>query len=492
MTQYKNDDDPFSFRISKLGYLKNKIEITNWDMITSNLVIKEIKLINKDPSHPHYISIHEKDIIILHIGDTKIKIMLLENKIYDVDIITTNSDPYLIYMIFVEYANLKSIITPLKKIINSIQNILHPIDIKESYDCYKIIAFIGSCFDVTNILLNIKPTAYLYNPLFNVVKTITIFIIDSNPELYINCIKLLYKIKNNKIVLPELYNQIITIDDTIIPYKYELLELITNEEFINNKSYIDTIKKYQYKYVELNTNHLFYKKSLTHTITAPVIRRIMTEVTSLQSILPATENNIVAIRLYENACNLLTFIISGPVNTPYEYGLFEFCMLIPNDYPRNPPQLLLNTTNNNTIRFNPNIYNSGMVCLSLLNTWGGSSEESWNPENSTIYQIILSIQSLILNEEPYYNEPGFEFKRNTIKGKKASELYNTDVYINNLRYAILNHMDNPPVGFEDFCKIYFEYNLPKIINSLENTKYISKDSDVFQELHKCFCKKLQK
>jgi ubiquitin-protein ligase len=493
MTHYENDDDPFSFSISKSGYLQNKVDINNWHMISSSSIIKEIKLINKDPLHLHFITIEGPDIIMLHINNTKIKLTLLRNKLSDVDIITTTSNPYLIYKVFLESARSKSIIS-FKKLIASIENIsLTPMEIKESYDSYKVIVFIGSCFDVTDILININPTLFLYEPLYDFVKSATIFIIDSNSLLYISCFKLLYKIKGTKIVLPELFNQLLTLDDTIVPYKSELLELITNTEYSNENSYIENIKKYQYKYIKTNKDHLFYGKSINNeNISSTTIRRIMTEVTSLQSLLPLSEDNIVSVRLYEDNCTLLTFIISGPKNTPYEYGLFEFCMLIPNDYPKNPPHILLNTTNNNTIRFNPNIYNSGLVCLSLLNTWSGSPEESWNPETSTIYQIILSIQSLILNEEPYFNEPGYESRRNTHKGIKSSIAYNKDIYIYTLKYAILEHIDNPPVGFEDFCKIYFDYHLPKIIKSLEENKYINKDSEEFQDLYKCFCKKLQK
>ena len=58
--------------------------------------------------------------------------------------------------------------------------------------------------------------------------------------------------------------------------------------------------------------------------------------------------------------------------------------------------------------FNPNLYNCGKVCLSLLGTWSGKSGENWSADYSTIQQVLTSIQSLILVEQPYYNEPGYE------------------------------------------------------------------------------------
>ena len=45
------------------------------------------------------------------------------------------------------------------------------------------------------------------------------------------------------------------------------------------------------------------------------------------------------------------------------------------------------------MRFNPNLYNCGKVCLSLLGTWAGPG---WNPKTSTLLQVLVSIQSLIM------------------------------------------------------------------------------------------------
>lgn len=79
------------------------------------------------------------------------------------------------------------------------------------------------------------------------------------------------------------------------------------------------------------------------------------------------------------------------------------------------------TTGNNTVRFNPNLYRNGKVCLSILgyvfsierdhssilqsifSTWSGPS---WSPAQC-ISSLLISIQSL-MSEKPYHNEPGFE------------------------------------------------------------------------------------
>jgi len=68
-------------------------------------------------------------------------------------------------------------------------------------------------------------------------------------------------------------------------------------------------------------------------------------------------------------------------------------------------------------RLNPNLYETGKVCLSLLGTWSGEAGENWNPQSSNILQVLISIQGLVLVEEPFYNEPGFEKQIGTEDGR---------------------------------------------------------------------------
>lgn len=59
-------------------------------------------------------------------------------------------------------------------------------------------------------------------------------------------------------------------------------------------------------------------------------------------------------------------LITGPFDTPYEGGFFLFLFRCPPDYPIHPPRVKLITTGHNTVRFNPNFYRNGKVCLSIL------------------------------------------------------------------------------------------------------------------------------
>jgi len=78
-------------------------------------------------------------------------------------------------------------------------------------------------------------------------------------------------------------------------------------------------------------------------------------------------------------------MISGSIETPYAHGLYEFDLFFENAYPEVSPKMNLTTTGGGKIRFNPNLYACGKVCLSLLGTWRGTVNENWNPKISNIY-----------------------------------------------------------------------------------------------------------
>lgn len=54
-------------------------------------------------------------------------------------------------------------------------------------------------------------------------------------------------------------------------------------------------------------------------------------------------------------------LITGPADTPYANGCFEFDVYFPPDYPNSPMLINLETTGHHTVRFNPNLYNDGKV-----------------------------------------------------------------------------------------------------------------------------------
>lgn len=119
---------------------------------------------------------------------------------------------------------------------------------------------------------------------------------------------------------------------------------------------------------------------------------------------------------------VFTVAVDETPDNPYYGGLFVFHLFVPDDYPAQHPLVRFVTTRQNTVRFNPNLYADGKVCLSLLGTWSGPS---WQPETSSLQQLLTSIYFLIFTEEPFFNEPGYETNR--AKYAKESAQYSLDV-----------------------------------------------------------------
>jgi len=157
------------------------------------------------------------------------------------------------------------------------------------------------------------------------------------------------------------------------------------------------------------------------------------------------------LRYKESDLTTIHAIIIGPSGTPYEGGVFRFLINIPETYPLNYPSVKFLTTDNGQVRFNPNLYNCGKVCLSILGTWKGPS---WTA-CMNLSSLMISIQSLLC-EEPFYNEPGY--KKGSYKAQ--SNQYNETVRQDTFRVAIYNELktltslvDNPSLpralGYED-------------------------------------------
>jgi len=211
-----------------------------------------------------------------------------------------------------------------------------------------------------------------------------------------------------------------------------------------------------------------------------IIFRVAQEISSLAApnALPVTSSSSIFVRSDDEKSTLLKAVITGPEETPYTGGVYEFDIYFPTKYPTVPPKVTFRTTGNGTVRFNPNLYNEGKVCLSLLGTWEGAQGEQWNAETSTIIQVLISIQSLILCAEPYYNEPGFERNYGTSVGNAESNRYNEEVFKNNLKFAILSQLVSPPEGFEEVSRAHFYLKRHSLIKELETQQELYKSKEV--------------
>ncbi|TVU48859.1 hypothetical protein EJB05_00140, partial [Eragrostis curvula] len=170
------------------------------------------------------------------------------------------------------------------------------------------------------------------------------------------------------------------------------------------------------------------------------------------------------VRVFEDRMDLLRVAMVGANGTPYQEGLFFFdIQLPPSSYPDSPPLVNYRSFG---LRPNPNLYESGTVCLSLLNTFGGHGTELWSPEASTVLQVIVSIQGLVLNAQPYYNEAGYESQVGTPQGRHNELLYSEKAYVLSLQ-TMLHLLRRPPAGFEDLVKEHFRRRGRHVLRACE-------------------------
>ncbi|KAK9389824.1 hypothetical protein V1515DRAFT_591959 [Lipomyces mesembrius] len=190
-------------------------------------------------------------------------------------------------------------------------------------------------------------------------------------------------------------------------------------------------------------------------------RRIARERKILSSSLPEG----IYVRSYTNRLDLFRALIVGPRGTPYEMAPFMFDIHVTPNFPADPPDCFFHSWNTNGVgRVNPNLYEDGKICLSLLGTWPGEQiSEKWNPETSSILQLLVSLQSLVLNNMPYYNEAGYDAVQGTGTAAVNAELYSERTFVL-ARGFVLFAVQNYIPEFDRVVKyLYFEKRYLKCV-----------------------------
>lgn len=208
----------------------------------------------------------------------------------------------------------------------------------------------------------------------------------------------------------------------------------------------ETMKEFRSHYYMRNKSNMKRK----------LMKRLAAEYADLPTSLPIHYDSCILFRFCEEQMSHAQMLIIPPYETPYGGGCFIFDVYFPDRYPSVPPKVNLATTGGGSVRFNPNLYNSGKVCLSILGTWSaGSQGEGWNPGLSTFLQVAISIQSLVFVPEPYYNEPGYERNMGTQYGNDASRKYNDVIQRGTTQWAMIDLLKNPPPVWKDVIHSHF-------------------------------------
>ena len=108
-----------------------------------------------------------------------------------------------------------------------------------------------------------------------------------------------------------------------------------------------------------------------------------------------------------------TATIMGPLDSPYEGGVFNLSIYFPKNYPFKPPIIRFITK-----IFHCNISKNGDICLDIL-------DKKWTPA-LTITKVLLSICSLLNDpnpDDPYVVEIAVMYIRNKIEHDKFARLW---------------------------------------------------------------------
>ena len=202
----------------------------------------------------------------------------------------------------------------------------------------------------------------------------------------------------------------------------------------------------------------------TVVITKETIKRLLKDVKEMMK--NPLDNN--GIYYKHDESNILKgyVYICGPKDTMYFGGNYFFEVTFPFDYPHKPPKMEFKTCDGIT-RFHPNLYRSGKVCLSILNTWRG---DQWTGCQS-IRTILLTIVS-IMDNMPLLHEPGFTSIHPDVTK------YNKIIYFKNFDFAV-NSMLSKDSGwfitpfndiFEKEMYTEFKKNREDILTILEEKR----------------------
>ena len=391
------------------------------------------------------------------------------------------------------------------KINNYLDNFLNKIDSKN------INIFLSSCLPnfllekLNNSILDLLKHIKIYMNIFLILEKIINFDIPIEFTNILFC-------KIDKLYIDSVkYIQMDVADDkdeilccSKIKSLYNLyFKIQTNKKKVNE---LDNLLDEKSKFKKMVFNHIYdvkddvisfkdYKIPISHKMhknkeikmSLKALKRIKKEIFMLRdkNSIPIEWDSSILLRIPSNKINIMTFLISGPKDTPYHNGLFEFHVSFPNNYPLKPPHVLFCTNGNGEVRMNPNLYQGeGKTCLSLLGTWHTSQEsEGWIATKSNLLQVMTSIQAMILGvRHPYFNEPTYEKEYNendeTTPAMRRSKKYNDERRYYTIKWAINNHIKNPPISFEDFVKDYF---IAKEKELLEITKLWLDESVLFKE-----------
>lgn len=192
-----------------------------------------------------------------------------------------------------------------------------------------------------------------------------------------------------------------------------------------------------------------YSQAKKPALPGKAMKILQRELQTLKKNLPAG----ILVIAFEEPNALLRAVVAGPAGTPYSHLLFVFDITLPSNYPVEPPAVHYHSRVSE--KLNPNLYEDGKVCLSLLGTWQGKGTQVWVPGSSSLLQLLISLRSLILVPFPYFCEAGYDKQTSTQEGEASARRYNEAAFLLSLQ-TTEKYVQEPPACLSELFKIYYE------------------------------------
>ena len=138
-------------------------------------------------------------------------------------------------------------------------------------------------------------------------------------------------------------------------------------------------------------------------MTSKTVKRILWELKDYEKNKEENNKNGIYLAYNEEDIYKLDLVLVGS-DGPYLGCFFEFNIVLPPTYPFSPPKFKFKSPDEN-MRIHPNLYGSGKVCLSVINTWSGPG---WTACN-TILSVCNILLGMVLSlKNPLSAEPAYE------------------------------------------------------------------------------------
>eukprot|EP01091_Cochliopodium_minus_P021003 TRINITY_DN940_c0_g1_i2.p1 TRINITY_DN940_c0_g1~~TRINITY_DN940_c0_g1_i2.p1 ORF type:complete len:1041 (+),score=370.45 TRINITY_DN940_c0_g1_i2:396-3125(+) len=170
------------------------------------------------------------------------------------------------------------------------------------------------------------------------------------------------------------------------------------------------------------------------------------------------------VRVFESRLDIFRVLVFGPENTPFAFTPFIFDVQVPSQYPKVPPNIFYNSLVSE--KLHPNIFVNGKVCSSLI----GTHEEGklWDGNKSNLLEVMVELNDILTDSEPYYSEPDFDELKGTQKGIYSSRIFSESSLLLSLRNIIAFLKNNTNLSeFKSIVENHLKENRSLILDNLK-------------------------